>query len=114
MTTNTKTEIRRFNENDWNGLGGAEKFSDGSDPFITEIRLIDSETGKEFEEVVLTGDGNGVGIVAWDVETDRGVEFHLTCVLPPFAMENLLRGIASYEKTYTETLFENGFIREDF
>lgn len=50
-------KIRRFTKTDWYGYAGAERFNDGSAPFIYETTLDDGET-----EVIIVADKNGVMI----------------------------------------------------
>ncbi len=57
--------LRRFNESDWLGYAGAERFNDNSNPFIGEIELTDQrETA-----VVVIADKNGLSLsVTYDFD----------------------------------------------
>lgn len=50
-------KIRRFTKTDWYGYAGAERFNDGSAPFIYETTLDDGQA-----EVVIIADKKGVEI----------------------------------------------------
>ena len=47
--------IRQFTEQDWNLLGGAEKFTDGCEPFVAD--------DFEYSEVIAIADRNGLQIL---------------------------------------------------
>ena len=51
------SKIRRFKKEDWYAFAGAEKFSNGSEPFIYEVELNDGAVG-----VTIIADANGIEI----------------------------------------------------
>jgi len=63
-------KMREFRENDWDGLAGAERFSDGSKPLIGTGKFTDM-TNKEFLVVV---DANGISFMWETVGEDGEVE----------------------------------------
>lgn len=56
MAMKLKDSLKRFEKHDWYGYCDAQRFADGSDPFLGEI-LID---GNNWEVVV---DGSGMGFM---------------------------------------------------
>jgi len=58
-------KMREFRENDWDGLAGAEKFPDGSNPLLGEGEFTNGE------KYLLVVDANGVTFFM-EVENDEG------------------------------------------
>ena len=54
------TRIRKFNKQDWALLGGAEKFSDGSEPFIVDEF--------EYADTMAIADRDGLQLITPDNE----------------------------------------------
>lgn len=48
-------EIREFNETDWRLLGGAEKFSDGHEPFVVD--------NFPYVDMIMAADKNGIQVI---------------------------------------------------
>ena len=63
-------DYRRFTNTDWYGYAGAEKFDNGSQPFIAEVYL----TGGE---AYIVADANGIGVdfYSGEEEVDGPVTF---------------------------------------
>ncbi len=65
-----KVEWKRFTENDWMGFAGCERFADGSEPFLAEIKV------DGFDGLAIF-DANGVVVLYAsdaDSENEDGVE----------------------------------------
>lgn len=58
--------IRRFTNNDWCGWGGAERFENGSEPFIYEGNM-----NGGFVELSIIADKNGICIVITSEDGDN-------------------------------------------
>ena len=61
-------EYRRFTKTDWYGYAGAEKFADGSQPFMASV---DFEDGAG---AIIISDANGIGIDLYRADTDENKE----------------------------------------
>lgn len=83
-------EIRRFNKNDWYTFAGAEKFEDGTDPFIAES-----------DSFTIIGDPNGIEIGCSSYELPLNtLEFRIP--QKPDTVYSFLSMIAKITEDYEE------------
>ena len=61
----TRPDWKRFTKFDWYGLCGAERFADGSEPFIAALRVDD---GEDELEALAIFDAQGFHVHVRDVE----------------------------------------------
>lgn len=52
--------VERFSRNDWDCFAGAERFSDGTDPFITTYEPDDMSLG--YENLIMIADKSGITV----------------------------------------------------
>ena len=74
--TKIAIQMRPFEKVDWYGWAGAEKFSDGSSPYIGEVTFPSFPEGKGDGATVIA-DHNGVGVYCmwnWDKEPNKDHE----------------------------------------
>lgn len=69
-------EYRRFTKTDWYGYAGAEKFEDGSQPFMASV---DFEDGAG---AIIVSDANGIGIDLYRADTDENKELGIDVYNP--------------------------------
>ena len=116
----TKTEVRRFTEVDWYGFAGCTRFADGSEPFLFETQLRDSQSGLLLDVQVI-GDGEQIGVYGieettpehpWDDECDwvdhcwslsHNGKWNSTTV------ETFLNGLRHSDILFSKTLLDMGF-----
>ncbi|GAG47569.1 unnamed protein product [marine sediment metagenome] len=64
-------KLRRFEKEDWFGLGGATKFADGSEPYIGEFHLDEADVeGGTLLAMLVIGD-ECADVMWWDKEVEK-------------------------------------------
>jgi hypothetical protein len=67
-----QVKLRPFTEDDWDGLAGAEKFADGTNPLYGEVDGVfgwPEDLGETHTIAVVVG-GTGISLVGMDVNLD--------------------------------------------
>lgn len=69
-------KFRRFTKTDWMELAGAEKFSNGTDPYISEKELVVySEATRTSYKCLVVIDGSGIGVIGTNEEMENELIF---------------------------------------
>ena len=104
--------LRRFNENDWKCFGGAEKFSNGRDPWILEDVSTDGDFPYTWFEDYLTtvsfvADRDGIevhgvnGTARWDAPIGSEIQDRVG--------ELILKTLSQFDQVSFENLIQIGF-----
>lgn len=89
-------KIRRFTEVDWYGFAGAEKFANGSEPFIYEANFSDNSAN-----LTVVADRNGISIMI-NTKDDDIIYFKDSHFKSSLQAEGEIRALARVIKSYTE------------
>ena len=90
-------EIRRFTKEDWYGYGGAEKFSNDTEPFIYERVLNDGAV-----EMVIIVDATGIEVNMTEVGSDRTLTWIYIKKLTAIQAEGELRHLVKHLEEFTD------------
>lgn len=108
MTTDLRVNgtIREFSELDWDGMAGASRFADGSQPLIADI-VLDGETGE------LVGDAECLQVIIYrepdeDWTTLEPSVYNLGLAAPRFVVAATMAKILA-EVTTVKQLLDLGF-----
>lgn len=86
-------EYRRFKKEDWYVLGGAEKFSNGTDPFIYE-RKLDGDI-----ELTIVVDCKGLDIFFYDI--GESTNYYKFKEMSSVIAEGEIKHLIAYLEKYT-------------
>lgn len=89
-------KIRRFTELDWYAFVGAEKFADGSEPFIYEATFTDDLTN-----LTVVADRNGISINI-NTEDDNIIYFKDSHFESSLQAESEIKTLVTLIESYTE------------
>lgn len=89
--------IRRFEKTDWYGFAGAQKFENGTEPFISTFTI----DKKEDIEVTTIADAQGIEIYVYDDRADEGLIYSKDLDLNSIQAEGELRHLVAIIDGYT-------------
>lgn len=89
---------REFSRTDWMGWSGAERWPDGSNPWIVELDNLSLEesTLSAFDSVVAIADKEGLSLYLTNEDGDEGPAYAKTRPLEPEEAEGALKAIVRH------------------